>query len=401
MHMDAIDELLTRGVDRIYPSKEELERFLRGGKKLRLYQGFDPSGIQLHIGHITGLMKLRQFQKLGHHVIFLIGDGTGQAGDPSGKTRSRDKYLSNSELRKNAKDYVMQASKILDFKGVNPVEILYNGDWLNKLSLVDILDLAGHFSLQQLEERDLYAERKKQGYDVNFREFLYPLLQGYDSVAMNVDLELGGSDQMFNMLAGRKLVREYLHKDKFVMTTPLLTDAAGNKIGKTEGNVIALTSKPQDLYGMIMNLPDDVIVKCFEMITDLSLTDVTSIEEALRKGENPMIYKKKLAFTLVRMLNNEKEAEEAQQYFENTFQKKEMTEIPVISIKSAAPINVVDLLLKLNFVESRSEAKRLIKEKAVEVDQKKISDPNENIQVRKGMVIRVGKHRFAKLSVND
>src|SRR3989344_2015055 len=193
--MDEINELLTRGVDKIYPSKEALEQALRSGKKLKLYQGFDPTGIKLHIGHMAGLRKLAAWQKLGHEVIFLIGDGTGQAGDPSGKTTAREKFHTHKELKKNAKDYVMQAERIVKFKGKNAVKILYNGDWLNKLKLVDILNIAQNFSLQQLSERDLFQERMKKGEEVNLREFLYPLLQGYDSVAMKVDLELGGSDQ--------------------------------------------------------------------------------------------------------------------------------------------------------------------------------------------------------------
>src|SRR3989344_3164145 len=250
--MDKIEELLTRGVDKIYPSKEEHEKVLRSGKKLKLYQGFDPTGTELHIGHMVGLRKLRQWQDLGHHVIFLIGDGTGQAGDPSGKTRAREKFLTNEELRRNAVDYIKQAGKIVRFEGKNPVEILFNGDWLNKLTLVEILNIMDHVSFQQIFERDLFQERIKKGEEIKFREFFYPLLQGYDSVSMGVDLELGGSDQTFNMLVGSKLVSEMLHKDKFVMTTPLLTDSRGVKIGKTEGNVIALTDSPNDLFGKIM-----------------------------------------------------------------------------------------------------------------------------------------------------
>jgi tyrosyl-tRNA synthetase len=205
--MDEIDQLLTRGVDKIYPSKDALEKVLRSGKKLKLYQGFDPTGTQLHIGHMTGLRKLAQFQSLDHHVIFLIGDGTGQAGDPSGKITAREKFLTRDELRQNAKDYVKQAAKIVRFDGENPVEILYNGDWLNKLTLTDLLNIASHFTLSQMAERDLFQERAKKGVEVNLREFLYPLLQAYDSVAMSVDLEIGGSDQTFNMLRGRDLVR--------------------------------------------------------------------------------------------------------------------------------------------------------------------------------------------------
>ena len=401
--MDAIDELLIRGVDKIYPSKEELEKVLKSGKKLKLYQGFDPTGIQLHIGHMVGLRKLRQFQDLGHHVIFLIGDGTGQAGDPSGKKRSREQYLSREQLRKNAKDYVMQAAKIVRFEGENPVEILYNGDWLNKLSLVEILELADHFSLQQLEERDIFDERKKANIEINFREFLYPLLQGYDSVAMNVDLEIGGTDQTFNMLCGRKLVKDYLHKEKFVLTTPLLADASGKKIGKTEGNVIALNSKPADLYGMIMNLSDDVIIKCFEYLTDVALEEIRNYEDAMRKGENPMVYKKKLAYVLVRMLNSDNEAKAAEKFFESTFQKKQAPQnIPTISILKKDISDLADLIIKTHLVTSRSEAKRLITGGAVEINGKIYNNQLDKLDDLTGeLTIRIGKHRFVKVLIKD
>lgn len=391
--MDAIDELLTRRVDKIYPSADVLEKALRSGKKLRLYQGFDPSGIQLHIGHMTGLMKLRQFQDLGHNVIFLIGDGTGQAGDPSGKTRTRDKFLTRNQLRENAKNYVMQAAKIVRFTGENAAEILYNGDWLNKLNLVDILEIAGHFSLQYLAERDMYVERKKLGNEINFREFLYPLLQGYDSVAMKVDLELGGSDQTFNMLAGRKLVREILKKEKFVMTTPLLTDSTGKKIGKTEGNVIALTAPPHDFYGMIMSLPDDVIDRCFEYITDVPMDEIKSIRKDLKSGKNPMIYKKQLAHYLTKMLNDSKQADDAQSFFEKTIQKHE-TPDRVTTYTITKGQTLMDILVSAASIASNSQAKRLIAEKAVELDGKVLMDPKEFVGPG---ILKVGKRRFIKL----
>src|SRR3989344_198386 len=318
--MDKIDELLSRGVDKIYPSKEELEKVLRSGKKLKLYQGFDPTGTQLHIGHMVGLRKLAQWQKLGHHVIFLIGDGTGQAGDPSGKTTGRNRFMTREELRSNAKDYVMQARKIIDFDAEN-VEILYNGDWLNKLTLVDILELMKHFTLGQIAERDLFVERKKKGEEINYRESFYPLLQAYDSVAMDVDLELGGTDQTFNMLQGRKLMKSMKNKDKYVMTTPLLTDSSGVKIGKTEGNVVALADKPYDLFGKIMALGDDVIVKGLEYLTDVPMDEVKNIQSKLEERENPVEYKKLLAFEIVKQLNSEKEAKAAQEYFEKTVEE--------------------------------------------------------------------------------
>lgn len=398
--MDPIDELLTRAVDKIYPSREALEKVLRSGKKLRLYQGFDPSGIQLHIGHMTGLRKLSQFQQLGHHVIFLIGDGTGQAGDPSGKTRAREKYLTRELLRTNAKDYVMQAEKLVKFTGKNAAEILYNSDWLNKLTLVDILNIQDHFSLQQLEERDIFEKRKKEGQQIPLREFMYPLLQGYDSVAMKVDLEIGGTDQTFNMLAGRKLAKEILGKEKFVLTTPLLTDSKGNKIGKTEGNVIALSSSPNDLYGMIMNLPDNVIIKCFEYITDVAMNKIKSFDQAIRNGENPIIYKKKLAYELVKLLNSDQQAIDSQKYFEATFQKKEISkDIPEIKIELSGKINIIDLLEKLRIISSRSQAKRLVKEKAVEIDGKVIDDIQTEVDIKRGMVLKIGKHKFYRIVI--
>jgi tyrosyl-tRNA synthetase len=397
--MDKIDELLTRGVEKIYPSREALERVLRSGKKLRLYQGFDPTGTQLHIGHMTGLMKLRQFQQLGHHVIFLIGDGTGQAGDPSGRTTGRGKFYSREELRANAKDYVMQASKIVKFDGPNPAEILYNSDWLNKLTLVDILNIAQHFSLQQLEERDLFAERKKKQEEINMCEFLYPFLQGYDSVAMKVDLELGGSDQMFNMLCGRQLVKEILGKEKFVMTTPLLTDAAGNKIGKSEGNVIALTAPPSELYGQIMNLGDDVIVKCFEYLTVIPIEKLKDIERRIVSGENPMIYKKRLALTLTEMLNDTKAAKQAQEEFESVFQQGKPPMYNILTYYTQKnKENIVDLLLEVGLVTSSSEAKRLVEQRAIEVDGQTIGDKNAIIEIKEGMLLKVGKKRFVKIT---
>lgn len=394
-----IEELLTRGVEKIYPSKEELEKVLLGGKRLRIYQGFDPSGIQLHIGHMAGLRKLSQWQALGHEVIFLIGDGTGQAGDPSGKTRAREKHLSRAQLRQNAKDYVSQAGKIVRFTGDNPVRILYNGDWLNKLTLVDILNLADHFTLQQLEERDMFVERKKRGEPINFREFLYPLLQAYDSVAMNVDLELGGRDQTFNMLCGRQLVKEMRGKEKFVMTTPLLTDAQGQKIGKSEGNVIALTAPPNDLYGLIMNLGDDVIVKSLEYLTDISLKEVREIEEKIAGGANPMPYKKRLALEITALLNGRKDAEKAQASFEKVFQKKQTPEkIPSFALPLDQSLSLVEILTSAQLAPSRAEAKRLIEQGGVEVDGQVVSNAKYKIAGKKEIIIKVGKRRFLRIA---
>lgn len=395
--MDKIDELLTRGVDTVYPTKEELEKVLRNGKKLRLYQGFDPTGTQLHIGHMVGLRKLRQWQDLGHHVIFLIGDGTGQAGDPSGKTKGREKFHTREELRANAVDYVKQASKIVRFEGENPVEILFNGDWLSKLNYSEILELLGHASLQQLMERDLFQNRMKQGEQVNMREFIYPLLQGYDSVAMKVDLELGGSDQMFNMLCGRTLVKAYLNKDKLVMTTPLLADSKGQKIGKTEGNAIALNDIPEDLYAKIMTFPDDVITKAFEYLTDEPMDSISEMKKKMEQGENPMTFKKKLAFDLVKQLNNLADAERAQKTFESQVQKDELpTEIPEFEFDESVS-TVTDAIVVSGFALSKSDARRLIEQGGVTVDNEVIEDINAPFKPVPGTVLRVGKRKFLRV----
>lgn len=250
-----IDELLSRGVEKIYPSKEALEAALNSGQKLTLYQGFDPTGDKLHLGHLAGLLKLRDWQKLGHEVIFLMGTGTGQAGDPSGKTKSRDTFFNEATLKSNAEKYIKPVSKLLD---QGTLKLKYNGDWLSKLTLSELLKIVGHFSLQQLIERDLFQERIKNGESINMREALYPFLQAYDSLQMNVDLEIGGSDQTFNMLMGRTLMRLEKGKEKFVMTTPLITDSSGRKIGKTEGNVIAIFGSAQTLFAQIMSLPDEI-----------------------------------------------------------------------------------------------------------------------------------------------
>ena len=395
--MDAIENLLTRGVDKIYPNREELEKVLRSGKKLRLYQGFDPTGTQLHIGHAVGFRKLRQWQDLGHEVIFLIGDGTGQAGDPSGKKTAREKFFTREELRQNGRDYVMQAGKIVRFDGPNPVKILYNGDWLNKLGLVEILDIAGHFTLQQMLERDLYQERLKSGVDLSLREFMYPLLQGYDSVAMDVDLELGGSDQTFNMLAGRKLVKAMLGKEKFVMTVPLLADSKGVKIGKTEGNVIGITDPPNDFFGKVMALGDDAIIPCFTLLTDTPMQEITEVKEKMAKGENPMQFKKRLAFELTKQFNDEQAAGAAQAEFEHVHQQGQTPTQADEFATSQTEWNPADLLVAANLAPSKSEAKRLIEQNAVETNGKAISPQLSTITLKNNDILRVGKKKFIKI----
>jgi tyrosyl-tRNA synthetase len=391
--MDAIDALLTRGVDAVYPSRQELEKVLRSGKKLTLYQGFDPTSPQLHIGHAVGLRKMRQFQDLGHKVIFLIGDFTGMIGDPTGKSTQR-KVLTREEVLANAKQYKEQATRILRFTGDNPVEIKYNSEWLGKMSAIDFIRLSHHLTYSQIIERDMFQERIKSGQDISMNEFLYPFLQGYDSVAMDVDMEIGGSDQMFNMMMGRKLMHNILKKEKFVLTTPLLTDSQGNKIGKTEGNAIALSDEPNIFYAKIMSLGDDAIIPCLGLLTDIPAETIHDIGKRMKDGANPMVYKKMLALELTKQFNSEDEAAVAQKEFETRFQKGDLKEadLPTVSLTSfAANATTIDHLTALKLAQSNSDARRLVEQKAVSLNGTLIELPKKEFQFKDGDIFKAGR----------
>lgn len=391
---EKINELLTRGVAAIYPNREVLEAVLLSGKKLRLYQGFDPTGEKLHLGHMVGLRKHRQWQDLGHEVIFLIGDGTGEAGDPTGKKKTREKFFTGDELRTNAKDYLTQASKIVRFDGENPIKILYNGDWLDKLTKTDILNIAQHFSVQQLIERDMFQERLKLGDSINMREFLYPLLQGYDSVAMDVDLELGGTDQTFNMLAGRTLMKAMKGKEKFVMTTPLLSDSNGVKIGKSEGNVIGLTDEAANLFGKIMSLGDDSIIPLFTLLTDVPMEEINTFDIE----KEPFELKKRVASIIVGQLHDKEKAEEASKNFESTFSKGEFPD-NALEIEALAGEKLSDSLIASHIIPSKTEFRRLVEDGAVtEYPDKKIVDPNGLVGDSRRR-LKIGKKTFVVINI--
>lgn len=394
--MDKINTLLTRAVEQIIPSKEELEKVLRSGKKLRVYQGFDPSSPQLHIGHMIGLRKLSQWQELGHEVIFLIGDFTGRIGDPTGKEETRP-LLSKETVEKNAGTYQEQAGKILRFKGKNPVKIKFNSQWLDKLSMPEVFNLAAQVTYQQVIKRDLYQRRLEQEQDISMNEIMYPLMQGYDSVAMDVDVEIGGRDQLFNMMMGRHLMHKLKRKNKFVMTTALLLDSQGNKIGKTEGNATALTADPGQIFGAIMNFPDETIVNGLAYLTDVPQEEIQNIEKSIKSGQNPIQFKKKLAFEVVKQLDGQDAAHAAQKNFEKVFQEGGKPEkIPTIKINKS-PVDIINLLVENKLVNSRSQAKRLLEDSAIEVDGGVVK--NSQVDLKNGQVIRVGKKIFVKIEV--
>ncbi|MDP2362914.1 MAG: tyrosine--tRNA ligase, partial [Ignavibacteria bacterium] len=282
-----IKEVLSRGVGAVYLSLKALEDKMASGERIRLYCGYDPSAPTLHIGHMVTLKKLAQFQALGHEVIMLIGDFTGMIGDPTGKTAARKK-LTRKEVIKNSKNYRKQASRFLKFSGPNPAKILYNSQWSDRLTFKDLIELASNFTVQQMIIRDMFQERIKNKKPVFLHEFLYPLAQGYDSVAMDVDLEIGGKDQTFNMLCGRSLMKALKNKEKFVLATKLLTDPSGKKMGKTEGNIINLDAEPEEMFGKVMAWPDDLIALGFELCTDLKTEEIEKISEQLKEKKiNP------------------------------------------------------------------------------------------------------------------
>lgn len=394
-----IGEIFKRGVEKIYPSGVTLARVLAAGKKLKIYHGIDPSSPKIHLGNAVPLRKLRQFQDLGHKVILLIGDFTGRIGDPSDKTAMRPQ-LTHQQVLENAKTYKEQAAKILDFTSKNnPCKIKFNSAWLDKLTNREVAELAGCFTVQQLIERDLFQRRLKEGKPIGLHEFLYPLYQGYDSVAMDVDMEIGGQDQTFNMLVGRDLVKIYRQKEKFVLTTPLLEGTDGRKMSKSWGNVIDITDDPNDMYGKTMSIRDELIIKYFTLCTNISLKALKEIENKLKRGlVNPMDLKKRLAKELVTIYHSGKEAQKAQEEFERVVQKqKPPTKIPIYRYTGRANPNIIDLLIQTNLVPSRSLAKRLVEQGGVEINDQKVTDTKSQIAVKDGLIIKAGKRKFVKI----
>ncbi|MDB5254739.1 MAG: Tyrosine--tRNA ligase, partial [Candidatus Nomurabacteria bacterium] len=280
------DILLHKGVADILPSKGFLEKELASGKKLSVYAGFDPTAPTLHIGHTIQLRKLRHFQDLGHKIIFLVGDFTARVGDPTDKGTAR-KQLTEKEIKINLKKYKQQAGKFIRFSGKNAAAIKFNNDWLGKMKFADVLALASNMTVDQMLKRDMFARRIEEEKPIYIHEFMYPLMQGYDSVAMDVDGEVGGNDQLFNMLAGRTLLKQLKNKEKFVITTKLLEDNNGKKMGKSEGNMVSLIDTPEDMYGKIMSWTDGLIIPGFELCTDYTPSQVQAVQEELHGEVNP------------------------------------------------------------------------------------------------------------------
>ncbi|MBT3250124.1 MAG: tyrosine--tRNA ligase [Candidatus Pacebacteria bacterium] len=391
-----IQEALTRGVTEILPSKKSLAELMEQ-KKIRLYLGIDPTGSLLTLGHSVLLRKLQQFADLDHDVILLIGGGTVKIGDPTGKDSTRPE-LTNEVIEENFKNWQEQASKILDF---SKIKIMNNADWLDKLTYVDLIKIMAKTTVQQLMERDMFQERVKAGRPVHAHEIIYPLMQGYDSVHMDVDLEIGGTDQTFNMMMGRTLQKAYNNHEKWVLSTPIINGTDGRKMSKSYGNFVALTENPNDMYGKLMRIGDEMIINYFTVLTDVPMAEIEEMEKAMAAGENPMTFKKKLAFTITTMYHDEKLAQTAQENFKTISQEKGIPDQKPVHLISAASTTILSLATGARKELSSSDVRRRIEQGAVSIDSQKYTDPNQEITPKSGSILKTGKRDFHELKVED
>ncbi|HPZ81553.1 MAG TPA: tyrosine--tRNA ligase [Candidatus Atribacteria bacterium] len=397
--------LIERGVEEIIgieDLKRKLLRFYQTGKPLVVKEGFDPSAPDIHLGHTVTLRKLRQFQDLGHQVVFLIGDFTGRIGDPSGRSETR-RQLTEEEVKQNAQTYAQQVSKILDLQ---KTIIEFNSKWLSKLTLADLIEITSRITVARMLEREDFAKRLKTGKPVGLHEFLYPVMQAYDSVALQADVELGGRDQRFNLLVGRDLQRELGQEPQVVITMPLLEGTDGvEKMSKSLGNYIGIDEPPFTMFGKVMSIPDSLIEKYFLLVTDVSVEEIQKMKTEYEKGElHPRDWKKRLAFEIVRMYHGEKEAILSQEDFERAFTRKEMPEeaheivIPS-SLLREGKIWILRLLQETGVSSSNAELRRLIEQGGVYFNGERISNVNTDLPIQDGDYLKVGKKDFFRIKL--
>ncbi len=376
--------------------KEKLRDSIKNNKPLKVKAGFDPTAPDLHLGHTVLIQKLKHFQDLGHEVYFLIGDFTGMIGDPTGKSETR-KALSKEEVEKNAQTYKEQIFKILDEK---KTKIVYNSEWNSKLTAVDMIKLASTMTVARMLERDDFSKRFNSNKPISIHEFLYPLLQGYDSVALECDVELGGTDQKFNLLVGRHLQKLWGQRPQTVIMMPILEGLDGvQKMSKSLGNYVGITDEPNDMYGKIMSISDELMWRYYELLSDLSEEEINRMKREVEEGKlHPKKAKEMLAFEITKRFHNEILAKQAAKHFDEMFKKKDIPEdIETIEYNlDESDIWIAHLLKNIGFVKSTSEARRMIKSNAVSINSEKVKD--ENLRLKKGeYVIRVGKKKIAKV----
>ncbi|MDO8617208.1 MAG: tyrosine--tRNA ligase [Dehalococcoidia bacterium] len=387
--------ITTRAVAEIIPQREVLAA-LRSGRSLRLKMGFDPSAPDLTLGHAVGLRKLRQLQELGHTVVIIVGDGTAQIGDPSGQSKTRP-MLTAEEVKANAETYLRQFFKIVERERT---EVRWQSEWFGAFTLAEVVRLAAKFTVAQMLEREDFAQRFAAQKPIGVHEFLYPLLQGYDSVAVRADIEFGGTDQTFNLLVGRELQGHFDQKPQAVFTVPLLVGTDGKvKMSKSLGNYIAVEDPPPEMYGKVMSIPDTLVGDYFELLTDVADGEVAEIRRSMAERTDPMEQKMRLAREIVAQFHRRAEAEGAEAEFVRTFRRRELPEdaqeVPVRFQNESATVDFTELLVSAGVVKSRSQVRRLAAQGAIEVDGIRTTELQPAL--RRGSVIRVGKHRFLRI----
>ncbi len=383
-----LGELLGRGTEEVI-DRESLEGKLKSGENLRLKLGIDPTSPNLHLGRSIPLLKLRDFQKLGHTVVLIIGDFTGIIGDTSDKDSERP-MLTEEQVKENLRSYKEQAGKIIDLE---KTEIHYNSQWLGKLTYMEIGKQANIFSLNEFISRENISKRLKEGKRISLREVLYPLMQGYDSVMIKADVEVGGTDQRFNLLTGRTMQRHYGQEPQDIITNPLIEGLDGEKMSSSKGNTITLTDSPNDMFGKVMSMQDNLVIRYFILLTRVGMEQVKEYEEEIKKGSNPRDFKLKLAFEIVKMYHSEKEAVEAEKYFVETFsQKKIPDKMPEFKAQNR---DIISVLSESGLTSSRGEARRVLSQKGVKVDGEVVEDTDHI--VKPGSVLQKGKIKFLKI----
>ena len=388
-------EIIKQGIDEIIGEDNLIEK-LKSGKKLTIKVGFDPTAPDLHVGHTVILRKMRQFQDLGHKVIFLIGDFTGKIGDPSGKNKTRPP-LTNDEIKANAKTYEDQVLKVLD---PSKTIIDFNSRWGDKMSATDMIKLAAQSTVARMIERDDFSKRYKNNQPISIHEFLYPLMQGYDSVELEVDVELGGTDQKFNLLVGRDLQKNVGQSPQTIITLPLLEGLDGvKKMSKTEENYIGITEKADDIFGKTMSIPDEIMMKWFDLLSLRPLEEIKKVDEDIKGGANPRDAKIDLAMELTTRFTSEKEAEKAKDNFFKKFSSNELpSDIEEKEISYTDMPALPNLLKDLGMVGSTSEAIRLIEQGAVKIDQEKVTSKDQEVSFETKKLIQIGKKKFLYVS---
>ncbi|QHA90716.1 tyrosine--tRNA ligase [Bacillus sp. N1-1] len=392
----------THGTSQVIPGeelKEKIATSLLKNKPLKVKLGLDPSAPDVHIGHTVVLNKLRQFQENGHIIQLIIGDFTGKIGDPTGKSTARVQ-LTDEEVERNAKTYLEQFGKVLD---QSKVELHYNSKWLSELKFEDVIELAGKITVARLLERDDFENRMKANKPVSLHEFFYPLMQGYDSVHLESDIELGGNDQYFNVLMGRHLQEQFGKEKQVVLMMPLLEGLDGiEKMSKSKGNYIGITEKPSQMYGKAMSIPDELVIKYTELITDLSLDEKLGVRQEIEQGRiHPRTAKMNLAKTIVRMFHGEAASQDAEGQFQQVFQQKQLpTDIEEVLWEGERSISVPNLVVSLDMLPSTSEARRMVKNGGIKLNEIKVTNVNEDVTLEDGLVVQVGKRKFKKIKLN-